>query len=414
MSAGLVVVGLGVAALLGAALAAIVIRALQGRRLGAVLATAGLDSASSPEARLHRLERFVASAAATQRAAEDAETRLVAALDAFPQAVLLCDEAGELTFANRAAARFIAARHGDALVGAAVRDLMAEVAGRGQDRGRREVQLSGPPRQCFNILVQPLTSGGAIAVAEDVTERRRLEDVRRDFVANISHELKTPVGAMALLAETMTGEDDPELVLRLAGRLHHEAMRVGRTIDDLLVLSRIETDATRAVEVVDVGLVIAETLDRVGQAAENRRISLEVEHLEPGLRIPGDARQLASALYNLVDNALKYSEDGSVVAVSCRLVGGDVHLSVCDRGIGIPAHDLERVFERFYRVDKGRSRRTGGTGLGLAIVRHVAQNHGGRVTVESREGEGSTFTLVLPSGAGEPVTARAPLATTEG
>jgi two-component system sensor histidine kinase SenX3 len=237
-------------------------------------------------------------------------------------------------------------------------------------------------------------------VIDDVTDRRRLEAVRRDFVANISHELKTPVGALGLLAETLLSEDDPAVARRLAERLLDEAFRVGRTIDDLLALSQIEADEVGLRDEVPVHLFIAEAVERVRPAAEQHDISIQVEEPAARLVVLGDRRQLVSATYNLLDNAVKYSDPGSTVEVRARTDGQWIELSVEDHGIGIPRRDLERVFERFYRVDRARSRETGGTGLGLAIVRHVASNHSGEVRVESREGEGSTFTLRLPVGAG--------------
>jgi two-component system sensor histidine kinase SenX3 len=241
---------------------------------------------------------------------------------------------------------------------------------------------------------------GVVVVIDDVTDRRRLEAVRRDFVANISHELKTPVGALALLAETLLAEDDPAIAHRLAERMLTEAFRVGRTIDDLLELSRIEADEEGRREEVPVHVFVAEAADRVQPAAEQQGISIEVEEPPKRLVVAGDRRQLVSATYNLLDNAVKYSDAGASVQVRARTDGKWVDVEVQDHGIGIPGRDIERVFERFYRVDRARSRETGGTGLGLAIVRHVASNHAGDVQVTSTEGEGSTFTLRLPVGAG--------------
>ncbi|MPY92068.1 MAG: hypothetical protein GEV08_03090 [Acidimicrobiia bacterium] len=330
---------------------------------------------------------------AREAASNGATAQLAEVLDAFSHGVLLYDRNQKVTFANAAGSAYVDARHSLALVEATIGELLdAAVPGRVE----RRLDVAGPPKQTFDIAVLPLDERGFVVVVEDVTARRRLEDVRRDFVANISHELKTPVGAIALLAETMTGEEDPALLSRLSVRLHHEAMRVGRTIDDLLLLSQIEADAEQVRGPASVRHVIAETLARVATTAEERGIDFVVDDPPPDLCAVGDRRQLVSALYNLVDNALKYSEDGSVVRVGATGVGEWVELAVVDRGIGIPARDLERIFERFYRVDKGRSRRTGGTGLGLAIVRHIVGNLGGSVTVRSCEGEGSTFTLVLP------------------
>lgn len=327
--------------------------------------------------------------------------RLEHALDRLPGGVLVADASGTVVFRNAFAEEFHEARHGEALVEAAVGELLRSAAG-GQ-AGDRTLDLFGPPRRTIVVEAAPLVVDGeplgAVASVDDVTERRRLEDVRRDFVANISHELKTPVGALSLLAETLLSETDADVARRLAERMVLEASRVADTIDDLLVLSRIEAtaDSASAAHPVEVADVVAEATDRLRPASERRGIRIDADGVAAGVRILADRRQVVSALCNLLDNAAKYSDEGSVVEVSAVEVEGMVDLRVTDTGIGIPALDVERVFERFYRVDHARSRQTGGTGLGLAIVRHVAVNHGGDVLVESRLGEGSTFTLRLPA-----------------
>jgi two-component system sensor histidine kinase SenX3 len=262
----------------------------------------------------------------------------------------------------------------------------------------RTIDLFGPPRRTLVITTVALDDG-ALVVIDDISERRRLDATRRDFVANISHELKTPVGAMGLLAETLTMEDDPVVARRLAERIVNEAFRMDRTIEDLLVLSRIESEEAPEREPVVASLAIAEAVERIRPGAEQAGIDIEVADPDPLLVVFGDRRQIVSALYNLLDNAVKYSDAGAIIEVRARRDGTRLAIAVQDHGFGIPKGDLERVFERFYRVDQARSRSTGGTGLGLAIVRHVATNHAGEVTVESRLGEGSTFTLVLPSDA---------------
>ena len=351
---------------------------------------------------LDDLERF--TTAETERRAQliIAENRLSWALGAIANGVVIFDERGEIVYRNDPAASFLAARHSDALVEEAIGTMAADaLRGRGAER---ELELFGPPRRMLSVRAVPLESetrpSGVLVVVEDTSERRRLENVRRDFVANISHELKTPVGALALLAETLLDEDDPGVTKRLAERLANEAFRVGNTIDDLLELSRLEVATGLATDKVAVGQFVREAADRVRPAAEQRGIDIDVP--EPSLRLAvvGDRRQLVSAVTNLLDNAVKYSEAGSTVTVGARTDGTWVDVAVRDNGIGIPRRDLERIFERFYRVDRARSRDTGGTGLGLAIVRHVASNHRGEVRVESREGVGSTFTLRLPAGPG--------------
>ena len=333
-----------------------------------------------------------------------AEARLGCALAAIPQGVVVFDREGIIVHRNEVAAGYLTARHGEALVEEAIAALAELAARRSDSAPARTVDLFGPPRRTLVLTAAQLNEGagdlGVLVVIDDVTDRRRLEAVRRDFVANISHELKTPVGALSLLAETLVAEDDPAVASRLADRMLTEAIRVGRTIDDLLELSRIEADEEARRDDVPVHLFLADAVDRVRPAAEQQRIAIEVEEPAPRLAVAGDRRQLVSAAYNLLENAVKYSDAGSSIEVRARTDGRWVDIEVKDHGIGIPRRDLERVFERFYRVDRARSRETGGTGLGLAIVRHVAGNHAGDVHVESNEGEGSTFTLRLPLGAG--------------
>ena len=353
---------------------------------------------------LSRLERAIDSAVLRGGDANVAEARLAQALEVIPQGVVIADEHGDITYRNGVAEQFSQARHGEALVAAAISELLeAALEGRAD---KRTLDLFGPPRRTLVLSAVPLDDDrrtvGAAAIIDDVSERRRLEAVRRDFVANISHELKTPVGALGLLAETLLAEDDETVAARLAERMLNEAFRVGRTIDDLLELSRIEAEEAPAREPVPVHLVVAEAVERIRPAAEQQGIGIRVAEPRKSLTVVGDRRQLVSALFNLLDNAVKYSDRGSEVDVKVAVsVDGDrIAVEVRDRGIGIPSRDVERIFERFYRVDRARSRETGGTGLGLAIVRHVASNHQGEVRVASHEGEGSTFTLVLPAGPG--------------
>lgn len=321
--------------------------------------------------------------------------RLSQAVDEIEQGVVVCDAEGADLFRNRVARTYLEARDGLVLVEAAVQELLAEaLAGRS---ARREVDLFGPPAQSFVVSAYPFGEGaGGLVLVEDRSLQRRTETVRRDFVANISHELKTPIGALGLLAETIRDEPDPDIVARLSSRMITEADRASRTVDDLLELSRIEFgDDAEMAELSAIG-VVGEAVGRIASAAEHAGIDVRVD-VDPALALVGDRRQLVSAVFNLLDNAVKYSPDGAEVLVQARREGdGRLSLAVTDNGIGIPRRDLDRVFERFYRVDRARSRGTGGTGLGLAIVRHVTSNHRGEVTVESTEGIGSTFTLSLP------------------
>ncbi|MBV9950759.1 MAG: PAS domain-containing protein [Acidimicrobiia bacterium] len=348
------------------------------------------------------LERMRARAVASATHA----TALREALDAIPLGVIIGDRTGTVIYRNPAAALFLDARHGEALVEVAIRELIGDaIQG---ERTSRSLELFGPPRRVLEVQAVPLGDAGTgagtggLIVVEDVSDRRRLEAIRRDFVANISHELKTPVGALGLLAETLLGEDDPEVTHPLAERMVAEAFRVNRTIDDLLELSRIEAGEAPVRQPVLVQQVLDGAADRIRPAATLRSIEVVVEPGPLGLTVMGDRRQLVSAMFNLLDNAVKYSEPDHVVTLRSSAVCAEdgsawAELAVVDQGMGIPARDLERVFERFYRVDRARSRGTGGTGLGLAIVRHVAGNHHGDVSVESQEGSGSTFRLRLPA-----------------
>ncbi len=327
--------------------------------------------------------------------------RLRMAVDRLEHGVVIWDGESEI-YRNRAAVALAEARDGHVLVAAALEELLTEAAaGR---HGRRSVELFGPPAESFVVTASPINPGGgdgAIAVVEDRSLQRRTETVRRDFVANISHELKTPIGALGLLAETLRDEPDREIVERLASRMIVEADRLGRTVDDLLELSRIEFGDDAEFGSVAVLAVVAEAEGRIGSAAEQAGIDVRLD-VPPDVAVDGDQRQLVSAVFNLLDNAVKYSSPGTEVLVEAvdDPDDGVVRLYVSDQGVGVPRRDLDRIFERFYRVDRARSRETGGTGLGLAIVRHVASNHGGDIQAESTEGVGSTFTLVLPRAEG--------------
>jgi two-component system sensor histidine kinase SenX3 len=338
----------------------------------------------------------VATNAARELLAE--RESLAEAVAAFEDGVVIVDAEGRELLRNNAGERFRRARHADALVEEALHELLEPaLAG---ERREKELQLFGPPREVLRVRAAPLRRGttviGAVAFVRDVSELRRVESVRRDFVANVSHELKTPIGALALLAETMAAGEDSPVNTQLADRVQHEASRLAHIVDDLLDLSLIEAQEAPTREPVPVHVVLHEAAERVRGAAGAAGIPLSVPPVATDLAVSGDRSQLVSAVTNLLDNAVKYSERGESVDVDASAADGVICISVRDHGIGIPSRDLERIFERFYRVDRARSRATGGTGLGLSIVRHVAQAHGGDVTVESIEGEGSTFRLRLP------------------
>jgi two-component system sensor histidine kinase SenX3 len=255
---------------------------------------------------------------------------------------------------------------------------------------------SGPPRT-VTARVAPLSSRLVLALVEDRTRERRVEAVRRDFVANVSHELKTPVGAIRLLAEAVgDASDDPEAVERFARRMLTESDRLLQMVQQIIELSRLQGDEPiEAPAVVDVDAMIARSVDVTAMDATSKNIKVVVSGA-PGLRIFGNEEQVSAAVTNLLANAVTYSGADSTVLISTKECDLMVDISVVDQGIGIPHDELDRIFERFYRVDPARHRSTGGTGLGLSIVKHVAATHGGDVRVWSLEGQGSTFTLSLP------------------
>jgi two-component system sensor histidine kinase SenX3 len=246
--------------------------------------------------------------------------------------------------------------------------------------------------------VAPLTSRLVVVLAEDRTHVERVEAIRRDFVANVSHELKTPIGAMNLLAEAVEeAKDDPDAVVRFAGRMQSESLRLTRLVQQIIELSRLQNDAvSEEAAIVKVEELVAEATEHSATEAERRHIEIATA-IEPELLVHGDRGQLYAAVSNLVENAVTYSPEESRVAVTAELSDEDVRITVADNGIGIPGDEIDRIFERFYRVDPARARNTGGTGLGLSIVKHVAASNGGSVEVWSEPGAGSTFTLVLPS-----------------
>jgi two-component system sensor histidine kinase SenX3 len=260
------------------------------------------------------------------------------------------------------------------------------------------LEVKGRQAEAVHAQVKVLTDGFTVVDASDESESVRLEATRRDFVANVSHELKTPVGALALLAEAvLDAVDDEEQVRRFSAKIMQEATRLGTLVTELIALSRLQgAEKLPELNAVEVDIVVSEALGRSKLAAESAGIEIATD--EPGgLLVEGDRMLLVTALSNLLDNAVAYSPPGSPVSISRRLVAGFVEIAVTDRGIGIAEDQQTRVFERFYRVDKARSRATGGTGLGLAIVKHVALNHGGDVKLWSLPGTGSTFTLRIPA-----------------
>ena len=338
----------------------------------------------------------------------DEAVRLLAAL---PLASVVVDLQGDVIRATpRAEALGIVRR--DVVVVAEIAELVTESI-RSLSVRERQVRVRRPPlgkgMLDLRVLVVPLSGEAFAILVEDLSDERRVAAVRRDFVANVSHELKTPVGAMALLAEAiLSAADDEEAVRRFAERMITESGRLSSLINDIIDLSRLQGDdpLTHA-EVFEVDLLIAQATDEVRTVALARDIDIITTGV-PGVALLGDRSQILMAVRNLLTNAVTYSESQTRIAVTAQADDHVVEIGVKDQGIGIPAHDLDRVFERFYRVDPARSRITGGTGLGLAIVKHVCENHGGEVGVWSEVGVGSTFTLRLPrSAAAAPLSAAA-------
>ena len=249
----------------------------------------------------------------------------------------------------------------------------------------------------FRVRLARLGARYVFLLAEDRTEAFRLDEVRRDFVANISHELKTPIASVGLLAEALDqAADEPEQVRRFANRLTTESGRLARLTQEIIELSRLQAqDALAQPELLDVDAIVAAAVDQSRVVADADQIAI-ILGKESGAEVYGDEQLLIVAVQNLVANAVHYSPEGSRVGVGVRRHEGVVEITVTDQGVGIPEADLDRVFERFFRVDQARSRHTGGTGLGLSIVKHVVQNHGGDIRVWSQPGSGSTFTIRLP------------------
>ncbi|MCW2666228.1 MAG: phoR [Frankiales bacterium] len=363
--------------------------ALLGTALGAALVLAARGRAEEPPQRvLPGIDPLVPGARAV--------------LEALPVAVLVVDVAQEVLLGNRAARELGLISSGGVLAALPqLRKLVDDTRRTGRPHEtevRAPVARPGRAPAVFRARLAPVGDGTVALLLEDVTEAQRVDAVRRDFVANVSHELKTPVGAIGLLAEAMVdASGDPMAVRRFGGRMQRESTRLARLVQELIDLSRLQgAEPMPHPERVAIDRVVAEALDRTRTVAASRGIEL-VRGGQRGMQVLGSEQQLVTALANLLDNAVHYSPDGTRVSVGVRCAAQTVEVSVTDEGIGIAERDLERVFERFYRADPARSRATGGTGLGLAIVKHVATNHGGDVTVWSIEGQGSTFTLRLPA-----------------
>lgn len=302
------------------------------------------------------------------------------------------------------AARSLGLARGTRVGIAELLDLVRQVRRDGQTRVH-DLELHRGPGEATLYLsarVAALAGGLVVVLADDLTASHRIEATRRDFVANVSHELKTPIGAISLLAEAVEdAADDPGAVRRFAGRMGVESARLADLVSQIIDLSRLQADDPLSEpQVVEIDAVLHDAVDRCRVDAEKRGVTLTLAGAH-GAKVLGNARQLSTAVGNLVENAVVYSDPGARVVVAAHTRAhsedDDVEITVSDTGIGITPADAERIFERFYRVDYGRSRANGGTGLGLSIVKHVAASHGGKVGVWSQLGRGSTFTITIPA-----------------
>ncbi len=330
------------------------------------------------------------------RAREEREIRDLV-LSTMEDGIFLIGQDGAVVFSNGAVGRLLPAAPASV-------DTVLPLALRAAIEGSREggeptsvlVETGVPPRW-LRGTVTPAADGATLVVVEDVTRQRRLESVRRDFVANASHELKTPAATIQVTAETLLRamKEDPEAVPHFASQLEREAVRLSRIVADLLDLSRLESGSALD-DLVSLGAIVREEIDRLAASAQGADVTLEgvADDVPP---VQGSQRDLALLVRNLVDNAIRYSQEGGHVRVEVEASEGEVLLRVSDFGVGIPSKDVSRIFERFYRVDRARSRETGGTGLGLAIVKHVTENHFGRIQVESELGSGTTFLVTFPA-----------------
>lgn len=324
---------------------------------------------------------------------EDQLESLMDALDLLPIGVVIVDAKLNRRLRNNAAAAMTGVRYVDILVDQAVDEMLEQI--KTTNSGERVLEAVAGTTRFFKIRGQDMDHQRAIVTIEDITEKSRIDTVQTDFVANLSHELKTPIGAVAALADSLNGETETEVVWRLAERIVTESHRMSRIVDDLLDLSRVEFGGTDEWTEIDLGPVLVEVVSTNQHSAKRQGLGLSLTG-SAELMVRGDRSHLVSVFSNLVDNAIKYSEAGGIVLVESMIQGDEIVVNVTDHGIGIAERDQKRIFERFYRVDKARSRATGGTGLGLSIVRHIVLEHGGSIDVRSEEGIGSTFMVRLP------------------
>ncbi|MGH2794525.1 MAG: ATP-binding protein [Actinomycetota bacterium] len=343
-------------------------------------------------------------AARIEETEADRRTRdlVLAALD---EGVVLMDESGGVRYANPSATRLLGRMAGDFPLAeqSTVRDpfippVLRRLVGLAFEAGSVREQELEIGQRARTVLASAFPAGGeglVLLVLRDVTEARKVDAIRRDFVAAASHELKTPVASIQASAETLSHalDEDPEAARRFIGNLQRDSERLSRIVMDLLDLSRLESEGPM-LEPVRLDLLAREEVERVGE--RTRDAGLNVEVTAQPVTVRGSRKDLALVFSNLLDNAVRYTRQGGTIRVGVAGSNGEAHVTVSDTGVGIPSRELPRIFERFYRVDRARSRGTGGTGLGLAIVKHVAEQHGGHIEATSELGKGSTFIVSIP------------------
>lgn len=391
------------AAALAVAAAALFVYLRYRSQAAALARAAARVGAGSSEEPIRALLSAVRSERSRGRELEKALSLYERSLARADFGMLVVDPRGEILFANPVARQFIGARHGDAVAEARIRDLVRDVSTTLSEQSL-ELELYTPSRRYLGLLAVPLYSDeeppAVVLYLDDMSERRRVESMRKDFVANASHELKTPLGALRVLAETLADTEDTDTRDRLSRRVQDETVRLSHLVDDILDLALVEGAASDLAP-----LPVDELLEaahrEIAPLSRDHDVTIRLAIEGQPLVVAGDRTQLISAFSNLLENAVKYTAVGvrdreDPVDVRAYRESGDVVVEVQDRGIGISESHQPRVFERFFRVDRARSRETGGTGLGLSIVRHVVENHGGKIDLTSTPGVGSTFVVRLP------------------
>ncbi|MEC8334807.1 MAG: HAMP domain-containing sensor histidine kinase [Actinomycetota bacterium] len=348
-----------------------------------------------------------------QRITADAfRQQLIAALDSLNYGIAIYGQDDQLIHTNPYASSLLSGVHSGALIADAIDELFQTRDGQEVIDQELDVFDNSHPssvthsrKKTFYIILRELSIEGnqigSVVTIEDISEQERLESVRRDFISNISHELKTPIGAIALLTETLLGEPDTDLVQKFAPNILQETERLSETIDDLLSLSRIEHGSTDSFNQIDILKCIEQAIDRVNIFAKQNEVTVLTSFPPAPVHLFGDELQLISAFYNILENSVKYKRiNQGNVHLTVQQLDDFIEVKISDNGIGIPTKDLDRIFERFYCVDRSHS--GSGVGLGLAIVRHVIVNHEGVIRIESTEGVGTTFFIQFPINSVEP------------